>query len=230
MAQDAPKAPPSCSSKIKKTLGPFVEKGLRPPAGTLRGPTCSFTCVLQAKLALGLQNPQFLPQLLEGPKGPPGGPQEASKRPPCSHAPKRPPRGPQEAPRRPPRARISEWSLRFPRFWRGTFLAYVTVVSAPSAPRRVPPCLKVVKMQGPFAKNASWQVAACLCTLCLPCHGPFWLLFPLPCFFKSVENARTIRQKSSQASGRHAQRPNMQFLLCFTIQNCSWAQKPLVFT
>ena len=81
------------SSKIRKTLGPFVQKVLRPPAGTLRGPTCSFTCVLQVKLALGLKTPQFLQQLLEGPKGPPGGPQEASKRPPCSHAPKRPPRG-----------------------------------------------------------------------------------------------------------------------------------------
>ena len=50
-------------------------------------------------------------------------------------------------------------------------------------------------MQGPFAKNASWQLAACLCTLRLPCHGPSWLLFALPCSFKSEENARTIRQK-----------------------------------
>ena len=48
------------SSKVWKTLGPFVKKVLRPPAGTLRGPTCSFTCVLQVKLALGLENPQFL--------------------------------------------------------------------------------------------------------------------------------------------------------------------------
>ena len=86
-----------CSFKSEENARTIRQKVLRPPAGTLRGPTCSFTCVLQVKLALGLKNPQFLQQLLEGPKGPPGGPQEASKRPPCSHAPKRPPRGPQEA-------------------------------------------------------------------------------------------------------------------------------------
>ena len=85
------------SSKVWKTLGPFVKKVLRPPAGTLRGPTCSFYCVLQVKLALGLIYPHELQQLFGGPQRPPGGPQEASKRPPCSHAPKRPPRGPQEA-------------------------------------------------------------------------------------------------------------------------------------
>ena len=97
-----------CSFKSEENARTIRQKVLRPPAGTLRGPTCSFTCVLQVKLALGLKNPQFLQQLLEGPKGPPGGPQEASKRPPCSHAPKRPPRGttchrstPQDAPRRP---------------------------------------------------------------------------------------------------------------------------------
>ena len=88
-----------CSFKSEENARTIRQKVLRPPAGTLRGPTCSFTCVLQVKLALGLKNPQFLQQLLEGPKGPPGGPQEASKRPPCSHAPKRPPRGPQEAPK-----------------------------------------------------------------------------------------------------------------------------------
>ena len=128
------------------------------------------------------------------------------------------PRGPQERPRGPPRARICEWSLRFPRFWGGQFLAHVMVVVAPSAPRRAPPCLKVVKMQGPFAKNACWQVAHCLCTSCLPCRGNFWLLFPRPCVFKSVENARTIRQTSSQASGWHAKRPDMQFIVCFIDQ------------
>ena len=85
------------SSKMRKTLGPFVQKVLRPPAGTLRGPTCSLTCVLQVKLALGLNKTHFYSNFWRVPRGP-GGPQEASKRPPCSHAPKRPPtpRGPQE--------------------------------------------------------------------------------------------------------------------------------------
>ena len=93
--------------KIQKTLGPFAQKGLRPPAGTLRGPTCSFTCVLQVKLALGLKNHQFLQQLLEGPKRPPGGLQVGPRGhhkfrthvlnfwAPKRH-PKRPPRGPQD--------------------------------------------------------------------------------------------------------------------------------------
>ena len=85
-------------------------------------------------------------------------------------------------------------------------------------------------MQGPFAKNASWQLAACLCTLRLPCHGPSWLLFALPCIFKNKENARTIRPKSSQASGWHAKRPDMQFHLCFTGQTGPWAQNTPVFT
>ena len=71
------------SSKVKKTLGPFVQKVLGPPAGTLRGPTCSLYRVLQLKLALGAGLPQFLQELFRGPKRPPGGPQEASKRPPC---------------------------------------------------------------------------------------------------------------------------------------------------
>ena len=87
-----------------------------------------------------------------------------------------------------------------------------------------------MKMQGPFAKNASWQLAACLCTLRLPCHGPSWLLFALPCIFKNKENARTIRPKSSQASGWHAKRPDMQFHLCFTGQTGPWAQNTPVFT
>ena len=39
-------------SKTKKTLGPFAQQVLRPPADAPRGPTCSFYCVLQLKLAL----------------------------------------------------------------------------------------------------------------------------------------------------------------------------------
>ena len=37
---------------MQKTQGPFAQKVLRPPAGVPRGPTCSFYCVLQLKLAL----------------------------------------------------------------------------------------------------------------------------------------------------------------------------------
>ena len=48
------------------------------------------------------------------------------------------------------------------------------------------------------------------------CSASSWLFSPLQCVFKNEENARTIRQKSSQASGWHAKRPNMQFILCFT--------------
>ena len=70
-----------------------------------------------------------------------------------------PPRGPKEAPKRPPSARICEWSLRFLHFWEGKVLAYVMVVFALPAPRRAPPCFKVVKMQGPFAKHA--MLASC---------------------------------------------------------------------
>ena len=84
----------------------------------------------------------------------PRGPREGPKRPPRGLLAAMPPRGPKEAPKTPPRSRICEWSLRFPRVWRCQFLAYLTVVSAPPAPRRVPPCLKVVNMQGPFTKNA----------------------------------------------------------------------------
>ena len=75
--------------------------------------------------------------------GGPRGPREAPKRPRRCIFAAMPPRGPQEASKRPPRARICEWSLRFPRFWSGQFLAYFTVVSAPSAPRRVSPAPKI---------------------------------------------------------------------------------------
>ena len=40
-----------------------------------------------------------------------------------------------------------------------------------------------------------WQVAACLCTLRLPSHASSWLLFPLPCLFKSEETLGRFVQK-----------------------------------
>ena len=63
----------------------------------------------------------------------------------------------------------------------------------------------------------------------LACRGsscPFW---PLPCVFKNVENARTIRSKSSQASGRRAKTPHVRFVLCFTAQTGLRPQNPRVF-
>ena len=53
-------SPFTASSKMRKTPGPFVKQVLRPPAGTVRGPTCSFYCVLQVRLALGLKNHRFV--------------------------------------------------------------------------------------------------------------------------------------------------------------------------
>ena len=87
-----------CLFKSEETLRPFAKHVLGPPAGTLRGPTCSFTCALQAKLALGLKNAVFT-ATFGGPQGAPGraprGLQEASLQPCPQEAPRRPPRGPQ---------------------------------------------------------------------------------------------------------------------------------------
>ena len=46
---------------------------------------------------------------------------------------------------------------------------------------------------------------------------------------KNAENVKSIRQKSSQASGRRAKTANMQFALVFTSQNCPRARKPMCF-
>ena len=47
-------------SKTKKTLGPFAQKVLRPPAGAPRRPMCVLYCVLQHELASGLRILGFL--------------------------------------------------------------------------------------------------------------------------------------------------------------------------
>ena len=107
-------------SKMQKTLGPFVQKVLRPPAGTPRRPTGILYCILQLKLASGLTNPWFFNGFREAPKRPPGGPQEAYKRAPCGHTSKRPPRGPQEAPPRSPRGPGSKTSLGDVLLWGGS--------------------------------------------------------------------------------------------------------------
>ena len=89
--------PLPCFFKSKETLGPFVKQVLRPPAGTLRGPTCSFYCVLQYKLALGFKSPRFLLRFSRVPRGP----REAPKRPTRGLLAAMPPRGPQDTPKRP---------------------------------------------------------------------------------------------------------------------------------
>ena len=67
----------------------------------------------------------------------------------------------------------------------------------------------------------------------IPAHSPKWANMPPrglkeapKLLFKNTENARTIRQKSSQASGWHVKSPNMQFLSCFTMQTGPRLQKP----
>ena len=53
-------SPPfSASSKMSKTLGPFGQNVLGPPAGARKGPTCSFYCVLQYKIGIGLKRPRL---------------------------------------------------------------------------------------------------------------------------------------------------------------------------
>ena len=44
-------------SKMQKTLGPFAQKVLRPPAGAPRHGMCVFTHACQQKYASGLKNP-----------------------------------------------------------------------------------------------------------------------------------------------------------------------------
>ena len=71
----------------------------------------------------------------------------------------------------------------------------------------------------------------------MPAHSPKWANRPPrgpkeapKLLFKNAENARTIRPKRSQASGWHAKRPDMQFVLCFTGQTGPGARLPPVFT
>ena len=63
----------------------------------------------------------------------------------------------------------------------------------------------------------------------LACRGSSCLLWPLSSVFKIEENARTIRSKSSKASGRRAKTPHVRFVLCFTARTGLRAQNPRVF-
>ena len=87
-------SPPfTASSNMRKTLGPVVKTVIRPPAGTPTGPTCSFYCVLQYKIGLGLKRHSFF--IVFG--GGPSGPGETPKRLRRGLLAAMPPRGPQEA-------------------------------------------------------------------------------------------------------------------------------------
>ena len=88
--------------------------------------------------------------------------------------------------------------------------------------------------RGPFSlakTNRKRTCASCRLPLAfnLPCRGSSCLSWVLPSVFKNEENARTIRSKSSQASGRHAKTPHVRFVLCFTAQTGLRAQNPWVF-
>ena len=107
------------SSKLQKTLGPFVQTSKRPSGWRDKRPNIKFLLCFTLQDCHRPQQPCFfyLPFFLRAPEPPPpprGGPQEAYKRPPRDQAPKRPPRGPQAAPKRPPRG-PQEASKRPPR-------------------------------------------------------------------------------------------------------------------
>ena len=63
----------------------------------------------------------------------------------------------------------------------------------------------------------------------LACRGSSCLIWPLSSVFKNEENARTIRSKSSKASGRRTKTPHVRFVLCFTARAGLRAQNPRVF-
>ena len=74
-------------------------------------------------------------------------------------------------------------------------------------------CAGIVVFAPPGVKVAvSWKRNAhvCLRALNLPCRASSCLVWPLPCAFKNVENARTVRPKSNRASGWHAKTANVQ--------------------
>ena len=88
--------------------------------------------------------------------------------------------------------------------------------------------------RGPFSlakTNGKRTLATCRLPLALnlPCQASSGVIRPLPCFFKNEENARTIRSKSSKASGRRAKTPHVRFVLCFTARTGLRAQNPRVF-
>ena len=97
------------------------------------------------------------------------------------------------------------------------------------------------KTQGPFDKNRIFWYLHIAASSSTPSSGFFSgssaLFFAVTCLFKNAENARTIRPKSSQASGWHAKTANMQFALHsparialrlskpWFLNGCGWGQE-----
>ena len=127
--------------------------------------------------------------------------------------------------------------------WRQASGGTIRIASGPFALRRPFLCAGVgvfggrgskTRHRGPFSlakTNRKRTLASCRLPLAfnLPCRGSSCLIWPLPCVFKNEENARTIRSKSSQASGRRAKTPHVRFVLCFTARTGLRAQNPRVF-
>ena len=89
------------------------------------------------------------------------------------------------------------------------------------------------KTQGPFNKNRIFWYLVIASSSSTPssglCSASSALFSAVLCLFKNAENARTIRPKSSQASGWHAKTANMRFLLYFTMKTGLRPQKPQLF-
>ena len=115
--QEAPRRPPSCSAKARKTLGPFAKKvsGLR--LARQDDKCAKITTPVSKSSPQASKTQRFLMVFRRGPRGP----QEAPKRPTrgllaavLPRGPQEPPRGLRETSKRPPRG-LQEASQRPPR-------------------------------------------------------------------------------------------------------------------
>ena len=115
---------------------------------------------------------------------------------------------------------MCEWSLRFPCFWRGQFLAYVTMVSPPSVPRRVLPCLKIAKTLRPFV-NFSILLGS---LLALPLAGITSCLFlaPLPSSMLLQKYGKRLDHSSKKFSGLRLARSEAQHAVSIVFYNANW--------
>ena len=138
--------------------------------------------------------------------------------------PKRPPRGPQEAPKNPQEAKIGGCPKRFGYFCRRLKTMCFAMVFARWRDRSFHQLHKVVKMQGTFV---NFDISMyCVLQMALGLLSPSLLLLlgSFSCIFKTSQNARTIRSKSSQASGWCAKAAKVHFLLQFTSESGPRAQ------
>ena len=115
---------------------------------------------------------------------------------------------------------MCEWSLRFPCFWRGQFLAYVTMVSPPSVPRRVLPCLKIAKTLRPFV-NFSILLGS---LLALPLAGITSCLFlaPLPSSMLLQKYGKRLDHSSKKFSGLRLARSEAQHAVSIVFYHANW--------